>query len=264
MELSVVRIQKAGAPGGQPWLHTRFVVHPDNYLSQCPFILLSEESHEALSEFPIHSRNGVIAATLALEGSTHRTDDIGARRELGKGDVGFSIGRGDVLQNTAGDAGVRLLHLWINLPASLKAESARHEVVRHDEARRVTFGDASAVLYAGTLGETSGPYTSPWPLAIADVTLQAGKSAKLPLASNERSFVYVLRGNLELGRNRVRLAADNVAWLERTVRPGGINSATVRATRDSRLLVFSSSVFGDDASLPDDNTNCASDLPEGL
>ena len=263
MELSVVRIHKASVPGGQPSLNARLVVHPDNYLSQCPFILLNEESYEPHGEFLVHSHTGMITVTLVLHGSAHQADGTGGRRQLAHGDADFSIGSGGVSQGRARDSGVQLLRLWINLPETLKTASARHEVVRHTEAHRATFGDASALLYAGTVGADSGPYTGPWPLTVADLSLQAGKATKLPLASNERSFVYVVRGNVELGRNQVRLGRHSIAWIERTVAPGGINSLSARAAKETRLLLFSSSVFGEDSAAAGGNSaNCASDLAD--
>ena len=246
MELSVIRIHKASVPGGQPWLNTRLVVHPDKYLSQCPFILLNEETYEPHGEFPVPSRKGVITVTLVLDGGAHQTDGSGAGWQLAHGDADFSVGSGGVLQGTADDSGVQLLHLWINLPDTLRTASARHEVVRHAQARRANFGDASALLYAGTLGDASGPHAGTWPLTVADLSLQAGKTTQLPLASSERSFVYVVRGSVELGRNRVHLGRDSIAWIERTVGPEGIHSLPARATKETRFLLFSSPVFGED------------------
>lgn len=263
MELSVIRIHKASTPGGQPWLNARPVVHPDKYLSQCPFVLLNEETYEAHDEFPVHSRKGVISVALVLDGSAHQTDGTGSRWHLAHGDADFSIGGGGVLQGAAGDSGVQLLRLWINLPDTLKTTSARHQLVRLAEARRASFGDASALLYAGTLGDVAGPHTSPWPLTVVDLSLPAGKSMELPLASNERSFVYVVRGNLELGRNQVHLARDSVAWIERAIGPDSINSLSARAVKDTRLLLFSSAVFGEGAS-GGKRANCESDLSHSL
>ena len=253
MELSVIRIHKASAPGGQPWLNARPVVHPDKYLSQCPFVLLNEETYEPHGEFAVHSRKGVVSVTLVLDGSAQQTDATGARWQLARGDADFSIGSGGVLQGTANESGVQLLRLWINLPHTLSGAGARHQVVRRAEARRANFGDASALLYAGSLGAASGPHTCPWPLTVADLSLQAGQTMKLPLASNERSFVYVVRGNVELGRNRVHLGRDSIAWIERRVGvgpefelgPESINSLSARAAKETQLMFFSSPVFGE-------------------
>src|ERR1700741_4814660 len=117
MELSVVRIHKPRVPGGRPWLHARLLVQPDKHLSQSPFILLDEESYEPHREFPIHARKDVIAATLVLNGSAHLTDGTGGHWQLSRGDIDFSIASGAVLQGTAGESGVQLLHLWVDLPA---------------------------------------------------------------------------------------------------------------------------------------------------
>ena len=259
MELSVVRIHKATSPGNQPWVQARSVVHPDKYLSQCPFILLNEEFYPPLSEFPVRSHDGVIAMTLVLEGSVELTDGSGSRWSLAQGDADFSASRGGVLRaETPGDQGVRFLHLWVNMPPSLKPKMVQRQVVRREDAPSTSFGDASALLYAGSLGAAAAPHRSPWPITMLDLSLQAGAHASLPLASTERSFAYVLSGAVELGRNQVRLNRGNIAWTERTVTPGDINSLAARAVTDTRMLLISSPVIGEHSSgIEDDAAECA-------
>ena len=258
MELSVVRIHKTTSAGSQPWVQARSVLHPDKYLSQCPFILLNEEFYPPLSEFPIRSHDGVIAMTLVLEGGMTQTDGAGNSWRLEPGDSDFSTGRGGVLRaETSGEQGVRFLHLWVNMPPSLKPNEPQRQVVRRADAQTTSFGDASALLYAGSLGAASAPYASPWPITIVDLSLQAGAQASLPLASTERSFAYLLNGTAELGRNQVRLSRGSVAWTERTVTPGDINSLRARAMTDTRMLFISSPVIGEHLSaVEDDAAEC--------
>ncbi len=259
MELSVVRIHKATSSGNQPWVQARSVVHPDKYLSQCPFILLNEEFHAPLSEFPIRSLDGVIAMTLVLEGSVAQTDGTGSRWRLEQGDADFSAGRGGVLRAEASaEQGVRFLHLWVNMPPSLRPKVAQRQIVRRGDTLSTSFGDASALLYAGSLGSASAPHRSPWPITMVDLSLRAGAQASLSLASTERSFAYILSGAVELGRNQVRLNRGNVAWMERTVTRGDINSLAVRAVTDTRMLFISSPVIGEHTSaVGDDPAECA-------
>ena len=259
MQLSVVRIHKASVSGGQPWVQARPVVDPEKYLSQCPFILLNEESYAPLSEFAIRSHGGVLAMTLVLDGSVEQTDGTGVRWRLGQGDADFSTGRGGVLRGvTSSELGVKFLHLWVNLPATLEPDQTRRQIVRHADAHRTTFGDATALLYAGNLGAAAVPRSPPWPITVVDLSIQAGKQAALPLASAERSFAYILGGEIELGRNQVRLNRGNVAWIERTVGTDDLNALTVRARKDTRILLFSSPVFGDGASAASGNgADCA-------
>ena len=266
MELSVVRIHKAIHSGRQPWAQARSVIHPDKYLSQCPFILLNEESHASFSEFPVRSRDGVIAMTLVLEGSVEQTDGRGERWRLDQGDADFSTGRGGVLRaETSGEQGVRFLHLWVNMPASRKPGAERRCIVRREHARRVRFDDASGLLYAGSIGSTPTPQGSPWPITIMDVSLQAGGKASFPLASSERSFSYILSGSLQLGRNEVRLNRGNVAWTERSVVPGDVDALTARAVSDTRLVFISSPVIGErPAGIDDQAPECTAPLAVSL
>ena len=258
MELSVVRIHKAIASGGQPWVRARSVVHPDKYLSQCPFILLNEEFHPPLSEFAIRSHDGVCAMTQVLDGDMEQADGNGSRWRLGPGDADFSTGRAGVLRaGMSGEQGVRFLHLWVNMPPSLRPNMAQHRIVRHEDALGTSFGDASALLYAGSLGSAAAAQASPWPITIAVLALQAGARASLPLASTERSFAYVLGGAVDLGRNQVRLGRGSVAWPERTVTPGAINPLRAQAVTDTRMLFISSPVIGGHAPAVDDAAECA-------
>ena len=259
MELSVVRIHKAASSGGQLWVQARSVVHPDKYLSQCPFILMNEESHTPTSEFPIRSHDGVIAMTLVLDGAMELTDGTGSQWRLEQGDADFATGRGGVLRaETSNGQGARFLHLWVNMPPSLKPDAPRREIVRLADTQLAHFGDASALLYAGSLGSALAPYASPWPITIADLTLRAGAQATVPIASTERSFAYILGGTVELGRNRVRLSRGNVAWTERTTSPGSVDTLSAHATTDVRMLFVSSPVIGEHASaVGADTAECA-------
>src|SRR5450432_1401884 len=246
MELSIVRIHKASASGGRPWVQPRLVIHPDKYLSQCPFILLNEEVHAPHSVFPFHCHAKVVMVTLVVDGNVERTDRTGTHWRLSRGAADFSLGDGGAMQGeTTSEVGAKLLHLWIDLPVALEASAARHQVVRHEDAYRASFDDASALLYAGTLGAATGPHTTPWPITVADLSLKAGKRASLPLASTERSFAYIMSGNIELGRNRVQLDRGTVAWIERAVRPGGLASLSLNAIKETRLLLFSSPILGE-------------------
>ena len=259
MELSVVRIHRTSSSGSQPWVQARTIIDPDKYLSQCPFILLNEEAYPALSEFPIRSHEGVIAMTLVLEGSMEQTDGTGSRWRLEQGDADFTTGRAGVLRaETSGDQGVRFLHLWVNMPPSLKPNTMQREFVRREDVRSTSFEGANARVYAGSMGSTSVPRRSPWPITIVDFSLQAGAQASLPLMSTERSFAYILGGTVELGRNQVRLNHGSVAWTERAVTPGDIDSLKVRAMTDTRMLFISSPVIGERTSAVDNDTvECA-------
>ena len=259
MELSVVRIQKAITTGSQPWVQARSVVHPDRYLSQCPFILLNEEHYPPLSEFPVRSHDGVITMTLVLEGSMEQTDSTGKQWRLEQGDVDFSTGRDGVLRTeTPDEQGVRFLSLRVNVPSSLKPCLAHRQLVRPDEGRRASFGDLSALLYAGSLGATPAPYSTPWPMTLADLSIPAGAQTSLPIASTERSFAYILEGAAELGRNKVPLRRGSVAWLERTTSPEDGSSLEIHALSDARMLFVSSPVIAERTSVAEfGGTECS-------
>jgi len=54
-----------------------------------------------------------------------------------------------------------------------------------------------------------------------------------------------LAGDVEAGRNKVRLNRGSVAWIERTTEPDHSNPLPVHADKDARFLIFSSPVIED-------------------
>ncbi len=252
MELSVVRFDKNSATAEPPHVHLRAAVVPDNYLSQCPFLLLNETSYAPRSEFSVPSRAGVVAVTIVLNGSVRQSDEAGEWVHLQSGDAAFFKGCSSGLaQGKASNKGVRLLQMWVDLPAPIKTTEFKRHVVRHQDVLATTVGDAALSLYCGALGTSTGPLVTPWPFTVADLTIQDAAATTLPLASNERTFVYILTGHVALGRNQVRLSRGSVAWIERTTGREEINSLTIRATNEARLLLVSSAVHGQEAGTGD-------------
>jgi redox-sensitive bicupin YhaK (pirin superfamily) len=91
---------------------------------------------------------------------------------------------------------------------------------------------------------------SPWPITLADLQLPPDAQLTLPLRSSERCFAYVMDGEVEIGRNRVRLARGNVAWIERGLEPGGIDTLPMHAIKRTRVLLFASPVAETEPTAP--------------
>ncbi len=243
MELSVVRIHKADSPSGPPWTHTRLVVPPEKYLSQCPFVLLSEDWYPPDGGFSSHRHEGTVMVVLVLHGSVKHSYGAGAQRQLSRGDAAFlTTGAGVLHGEVAGEHGAHLMRLWLSTPEQLHSVEPRYEVVRCTEAGQAALGQGTARVYAGKLADSSAPLRSPWPITLADLRLPPDAQLTLPLHSSERCFAYVMDGEVEIGRNRVCLARGNVAWIERGLEPGGIGNLPMHAIKRTRVLLFASPV----------------------
>lgn len=243
MELSVVRIHKADSPSGPPWAHTRLVVPPEKYLSQCPFVALSEDRYMPDGGFAIQRHEGTVMVVLVLHGSVKHSYGAGAQRQLSRGDAAFlTTGTGVLHGETAGEHGAHLMRLWVSLPEPLHSVEPRYELVRCTQAGYAALGQGTARVYAGNLADSSAPLRSPWLITLADLQLPADAPLTLPLRSSERCFVVVMDGEVEIGRNRVCLARGNVAWIERGLEPAGIGNLPMRAIKHARVLLFASPV----------------------
>ena len=244
MELSVVRVHKAHSPSGRPGQRARLIVQPEKYLSQCPFILLAEDWFSPQGGFPTHPHEGIVTVTLVLNGSVKHLNDAGVQLHLDKGDAGFVTAGGGVLHGEmAGPQGAHVLRLWLNPPSALKSTQARYECLRLARVQSQALDGGTALVYAGKVDDISAPFMSVWPLTLVNLRLRPEARFAMPLPSGERSFAYVLDGEVELGRNHVGLGRGHVAWIERGLANShSHDTVPIRATKEARVLIYATPV----------------------
>src|SRR5882757_772042 len=129
------------------------VLRPDALSSSDPFVLLMDDRLDIPKRRRIggaHPHAGLETVTLVLEGMLHDRDE----GELAAGDVVWmTAGRG-IIHNEAVEAfgRSRILQLWIGLSAIDRSAPPRFEIVRKDDAPRVSAPGVDGRLYSGTSG----------------------------------------------------------------------------------------------------------------
>jgi hypothetical protein len=181
--------------------------------------------------------------TFVVDGQLFHHDHIGASGALEAGDVEFmTAGAGAVHSEMPGSAGVRILQLWLNLPAELKRTPARYKVVSKAKAPVHQRTGVEARIYAGSIGGLALAHGTVWPLTLIDLTLEGRATFEMPINAGERAFAVMIDGEAALGEEQRAVGAGDIAWFDLGTAPGHL-SIRAPAWSPARVLIFASPVI---------------------
>lgn len=174
-----------------------------------PFLLLddfrNDDPDKYRAGFPWHPHRGIETITYVLAGKVAHGDSLGHSGEISAGDVQWmTAGSGIIHQEMPqGDPQGRMhgFQLWANLPASLKMTHPRYQELKAAEIPEVTDDDGTRVrIISGSLWGRKGPVegVAADPVYL-DVTVPAGRRARLPVEVTRHAFAYVFEGEGQFG-----------------------------------------------------------------
>jgi quercetin 2,3-dioxygenase len=234
---SISRIETLAPPaaGGIGRGHTAVkVVQPTALDSSDPFVLLMDDRFDFETRRRIggaHPHAGLETVTLILEG-TLRDRDVG---DLAAGDaIWMTAGRGIIHNEDVEASGrVRILQLWIALPARDRVLEPQFEIIRSDAVPVVHRGDAEARLYSGTSGSASSPTRNRVPTTMIDLSLEPNARFEQDLPPAYNGFIYMLDGSVRIGGDV--LAASQVGWI---APPSSRELAIAAQYNGARLVLY--------------------------
>lgn len=234
----VVRTPPA-APGFLGEGHTAVeVLHGVPLSAADPFVLLMDDRLDLPERRVIgaaHPHAGLETVTLLLEGSLLDREE----GELSAGEaVWMTAGRGIVhSEHVEAEGEVRILQLWIGLPAPVRDAAPLLQVIRGDAVERLEQAGASVRLYSGSLGALVSRTRNLVRVTLAEIVLQPGAQFEFELAPRHTGFLYVVAGSLEGGSSRTPVYEAEVAWLDRSLTPTP-SSLFVEAGRNGARAVL--------------------------
>lgn len=189
------------------------VISPDDLSLVDPFVALSEDWFSRPG-FDWHPHRGIETVTIVLDGALEHGDNRGCAGVLAPGDVQWmTAGSGIVHRELAfRDEHAHTLQLWVNLPASLKMVDARYQDLGADRLATVTAPGVQVQVISGSAGGVTGPAENHWPVTGLMVTMEPASVLDLSLPGPDRAFLHVLSGRVRVGRDRIALDANQVAW----------------------------------------------------
>jgi redox-sensitive bicupin YhaK (pirin superfamily) len=196
-----------------------------------PFLALSQDWFAAAG-FDWHPHRGLDTVTVVLDGVLEHADNLGNAGLLAAGDVQWTTaGRGLMHREVAyRHRPVRVLQLWLNLPAAARlCEPAYRDVV------------------SGTVDGVAGPVRPRWPVRLVLVTVEPGGVLELPVPAADRAFALVWGGSARIGGEAV--PSGSVAWSEPVARISSTDAPLIleapRGEGPARIVVGSGPPVGE-------------------
>jgi redox-sensitive bicupin YhaK (pirin superfamily) len=177
-----------------------------------PFLMLdafgTENPGDYIGGFPDHPHRGFETVTYMLQGRMRHRDSAGHEGLLRPGAVQWmTAGRGVIHSEMPEqqEGAMEGFQLWLNLPADEKMRDPWYRDIGPEEIPQVELPGGSARLIAGRLNGVAGAVerAATAPLYV-DVHLDEAGRFEAPLGPEHNAFVYVYRGEIDLGATRVR------------------------------------------------------------
>jgi len=184
-----------------------------------------------------HPHGGFETVTFVVEGKLRDRDE-------------GMLETGDVLWMTAGSGVIhnekvvplgksRILQLWLTLPQSARWTAPRFEHIARNAAPVRHEPGVEARVYSGSSGSIEATTHNYVPVTLIDLRLHPHARFEQQLPDSYNGFLYVLGGDVFVGRSGTRLAAGQVGWLAES-EPSTSNVAPVHITagREGARVVF--------------------------
>jgi quercetin 2,3-dioxygenase len=207
-----------------------------------PFLMLdafgSDQPGDYIAGFPDHPHRGFETVTYMIAGRMLHRDSAGHEGLLENGGVQWmTAGRGvihsEIPQQEEGL--MEGFQLWLNLPGRDKMQAPWYRDFKQAELPRFTTpGGVAVTVIAGESQGVQGAVTrdATAPLYL-DLHLPAGAAFAQPLPAEHNAFVYVYRGEVNMGGQRV--PAQRMALL---ANDGGGDGVVIEAGSDARALLI--------------------------
>ena len=164
----------------------------------------SENKDDYIAGFPPHPHRGIETVTYMLEGEFQHEDSIGSKGKMRSGDVQWmKTGRGIIHSEMPAMSGGKLLgfQLWINMPAKLKMNKPEYHYIKNNELGFYKDNEKIVKIIAGKFKNQKGPEKNHnvEPIFL-HVVLNKNKEFNMDLPNGHNSFIYLLNGELKIGR----------------------------------------------------------------
>jgi len=213
-----------------------------------PFLMLdefgSENKNDYIAGFPPHPHRGIETVTYMLNGEFEHQDSTGAKGIMAPGDVQWmKTGRGIIHSEMPAMSGGKLLgfQLWINMPAKLKKNKPEYIYIKSKELGIHSDKEKTVKVIAGKYTNVEGPEKNHNVEPIYfHVTLKEGKEFKCEVPSGHNSFIYILKGDLKIGKKSHEKAGDsNLILLERG------SELKIKAEKNTEFLFIAGKPIGE-------------------
>ena len=213
-----------------------------------PFLMLdefgSENKDDYVAGFPPHPHRGIETVTYMLKGEFEHQDSTGAKGIMSSGDVQWmKTGRGIIHSEMPAMKEGRLLgfQLWINMPSKLKKNKPEYLYIKANDLGEHKDEEKVIKVIAGKYEEAEGPEKNHNVEPIYfHIILNEEKNFNFKVPSGHNTFIYLLKGELEVGDKKHNKTSDsNLILLNRG------DTLKVKAKKKSEFLFIGGKPIGE-------------------
>jgi len=173
-----------------------------------PFLMLdefgSENKDDYIAGFPPHPHRGIETVTYMLAGDFEHKDSTGGQGRMTAGDVQWMKTGSGIIHSEMPAMKAGKLHgfqLWINMPAKLKMTKPEYLYIDADKMSVHKDDEKIVKVIAGNFKNAEGPIKghNVEPIYF-DIELNKNKEFHINLPSTHNSFVYLVEGEIKIGK----------------------------------------------------------------
>jgi len=207
-----------------------------------PFLMLdefgSDNKDDYIGGFPAHPHRGIETVTYMLQGKFEHEDSTGAKGKMKSGDVQWMKTGSGIIHSEMPAMSDGVLHgfqLWINMPAKLKMSKPDYIYIDAGKMSTHKDDDKTVKVIAGKFEEIEGLVKghNVEPIYL-DVKLNKNKEFNFRLPSTHNTFVYLINGEIEIGKKNHDKVKDSTLIL--LTKGKDLN---IRGKSNSRFLIIS-------------------------
>ena len=188
-----------------------------------------------------HPHRGFETVTIVYDGEVAHRDSTGQGGVIGAGDVQWMTAGAGIIHEefhspafTERGGDLRMLQLWVNLPAKEKSAPAGYQAITSAQIPAVALpGGGQVRVIAGDYAGQHGPAKTFTPMNVWDVRLTAGEQLTLDLPDGWSTALAMVQGTVLVNGEHIAREAQLVV----TAQSG--TSITLEANGDVALLLMS-------------------------
>ena len=213
-----------------------------------PFLMLDEFGSENVDDyiagFPPHPHRGIETVTYMLNGEFEHQDSTGAKGVMASGDVQWmKTGRGIIHSEMPTMKEGKLLgfQLWINMPAKMKKNKPEYLYIKGNQIGEHKDNEKIIKVIAGKYEKAEGAEKNHNVEPIYfHIVLNEKKEFNHVIPDGHNSFIYLLRGELEIGKKKHNKTTDSsLILLERG------SQLNIKANTKSEFLFIAGKPIGE-------------------
>ncbi len=188
-----------------------------------------------------HPHRGFETVTIVYDGEVAHRDSTGQGGEIGPGDVQWMTAGAGILHEefhspafTAQGGKLRMLQLWVNLPAKDKGAAAGYQAIVQSQIPAVALpGGGQVRVIAGDYQGQQGPAKTFTPMHVWDLRLVAGEKLELELPEGWSTALAIVQGTVLVNGKDVAREAQLVVMAQEG------RKLSLEANGDVALLLMS-------------------------